>query len=81
SDITSAENFLNSQKNKDPKFRNTGLNDYRLDTLSPAIDIGSLEIINSSEINIMFDLNGNPRTADAGPDLGALEFVTESGKK
>jgi len=81
SDITIAENFLNSQKNKDPKFRNTGLNDYRLDTLSPAIDIGSLEIINSSEINIMFDLNGNPRTADTGPDLGAFEFVSESGNK
>jgi hypothetical protein len=80
-DVTDPENFLNSQKNKDPKFRNVQLNDYRPDTLSPAIDIGSLEVITTSVTDITYDLDGNSRTSDAGPDLGAYEFVPDVSKK
>jgi hypothetical protein len=80
-DISDPEHFLNSWKNTDPKFRHANLNDYRLDTLSPAIDIGSLDVITSSVTDLTYDLDGNPRNIDAGPDLGAFEFVPDLGNK
>ena len=80
-DVTNPENFQNSLKNKDPKFSDVNLNDYRPDTLSPAIDIGSLEVITSSVTDITYDLDGNSRTSDAGPDLGAYEFVPDVSRK
>ena len=52
--------------NEAPQFVDSFLYDYRLDSLSPAIDAGGL-------IGIEKDLAGNPR--DANPDLGAYEYV------
>ena len=56
-------------KNEDPLFLDYQLNDYRIDTLSPAIDIGDKDIAST----VPFDLLGNQRTES--PDLGAYEFV------
>ncbi|HYG15492.1 MAG TPA: hypothetical protein VEC12_07030 [Bacteroidia bacterium] len=52
--------------NNDPKFKNTGLQDFKLDTLSPAHNA-----LNS--IAVSDDLEGTPR--DAQPDIGAYERV------
>lgn len=54
-------------KNFNPLFKDTGANDYRINTSSPAIDAGD------TSINIPFDLNGNLRSGI--PDLGAYEYA------
>lgn len=56
-------------KNEDPLFINHQENDYRIDTLSPAIGYGDPAIASS----IPFDLLGNQRTPL--PDLGVYQFV------
>jgi len=73
----SDQQYINCLKNEDPLFVDYTVNNYRLDTLSPAIDIGSLEVINSSEFELDFDLDGNSRISDNGPDLGAYEFIPQ----
>lgn len=52
-----------------PRFISRVAYDFQLDTLSPAIDAGKMEygLINPN------DLNGNNRTVDIAPDLGAYE--------
>lgn len=54
-----------------PRFVNTELIDFRLDTLSAAKDKGS------TEYSTIFktDLDGNDRTTDGKPDLGAYERI------
>ena len=49
-----------------PEFVDPRLYDYRLDSLSPAVDAGS-------PVGIEQDLEGKPR--DAAPDLGAYEYT------
>ncbi|HOW24636.1 MAG TPA: hypothetical protein PK711_03120 [Bacteroidales bacterium] len=62
--------------NEDPLFTDYTINDYTLDTLlSPAVDAGLMEIITSSLINLVHDLNNNNRALDSAPDLGAYELV------
>ncbi len=56
-------------KNKDPKFLDTDNQDYRIDTLSPAIGQGNPAL----SVSAPFDLLGNPRGQH--PDLGAYQFV------
>ncbi len=62
--------------NKDPKFMNDSISEgdynFQLDTLSPAKDMGSLNIVNQNPV-LMTDFNGNDRTLDQKPDLGAFE--------
>jgi hypothetical protein len=72
-DITDPAYFRECFKNEDPLFTNTLENDYSLDTLSPAIDYGSLDVLNSSLIDISKDILRNSRLPE--PDLGAYEFV------
>jgi hypothetical protein len=64
--------------NEDPRFVNdsalNGKLDFRLDTLSPAKDFGSMEIIGLHPI-LETDYNGNSRIADGKPDLGAFERI------
>jgi hypothetical protein len=75
-EITDPDHFINCVKNEDPLFNDYQEGDYSLDTLSPAIDYGSLEVINSSLIDItsdILDVNRLPL-----PDLGAYEFVPGS---
>lgn len=59
--------------NEDPMFKNTGkdyLYNFRIDSLSAAIDRG----LDSFALDLPFDLDGNSRTADIAPDLGAYEW-------
>lgn len=74
-DISDESFYPNSIQNKDPLFIDYSSFNFRLDTLSPASDIGSYEIINSSLVNLEMDLDENSRMMDEGPDLGAYEFV------
>ena len=46
--------------------------DYRLDTLSPAKDAGSVDFIQDS-IDATYDFEGTSRLEDNAPDLGAFE--------
>ena len=55
--------------NKDPLFHDVEGNDYRLDTLSPAIDRGSEEIA----LDFPEDIRGQSRLPK--PDLGAYEYI------
>ncbi len=71
---TGNEDFFNAiLKNEDPLFLDYDINDYRLDSLSPARKIGDLQI--ASEVP--FDIMGTPRTEE--PDLGAYQFVPGQG--
>lgn len=68
-DLTDATIFENILKNEDPDFLDKTLNDYRLDSLSPAVDFGKQSI--ATEVPL--DIIGNSRIES--PDLGAYEFV------
>jgi len=73
---TADPNDVDCLFNEDPLFTDDSRNDYTIDTIiSPVIDKGSLEVINSSPIDIQYDIDGVDRTADGRPDLGAYEFV------
>lgn len=60
-------------------FKDYFSNDWRPDSLSPVVDFGSYHIHSSAPVVpvsiIEYDLKGDSRINDAGPDLGALEFV------
>ncbi len=70
-DISDSIKFISSFKNSDPEFVDYQINNYELDSLSPAIDTGSFEIANT----VPFDINGINRTES--PDLGAYEWVPQ----
>lgn len=63
--------------NQDPLFKDPGEYDFRLDTLSPAINQGDTATAN----NWPADLLNNSRISDEGPDIGAFEFIPGSGSK
>ncbi len=63
--------FENSVFNKEPLFVNISENNYAIDSLSPARNIGDIEIAKLFPI----DLNDYSRLEDEGPDLGALEWI------
>jgi hypothetical protein len=77
-DISDTEIYLNCQKNEDPLFLDYTKYNFRIDTLSPAIDSGSFEVVNNSQINIDLDLDGNSRISDDAPDIGAYEFIPQA---
>jgi len=62
--------------NKDPEFINDLKNpvDLQLDTLSPAKDAADPEIIVAWP-SLQYDIKGNLRTSDTGPDIGAFERI------
>lgn len=68
-DISDPDMYINSLKNEDPMFVNYQENDLRLDSLSPARNIGNPEIANT----VPLDITGESRTES--PDLGAYEWV------
>jgi hypothetical protein len=76
-DISDETHFNQVVLNEYPRFVNDsvilGELNYRLDTLSPAKDIGSLDIVNAQLEFLGYDYDGNSRTADGKPDLGAFE--------
>jgi hypothetical protein len=65
--------FTACEFNKEPEFIDAYRNNFQLDTLSPAKDIGSRDIITSSVFNLAYDLKGISRLMDAAPDAGAFE--------
>ncbi len=80
-DISDDNFYAACLRNKDPEFVSPAGQDYHLDTLSPVSNVGSLEVISSSPVDVSLDFDGNPRTTDEGPDLGAYEFVPGGGGK
>lgn len=65
--------------NKDPGFMNDSDRyhlDYRLDTLSPAIDAGDEQLLLTYPY-LDIDMSGNFRNADGKPDLGVFERKEE----
>jgi hypothetical protein len=68
--------FVSLIRNVDPGFINDSLSmgdyDFQLDSISPALNAGDINIVNSIP-GLEMDFNGNPRTADGHPDLGAFE--------
>lgn len=77
--FSNEEIYIDCFKSDDLEFVDYYSNNYRLDTLSPATDVGSMEVIDSSQIDISLDLDENSRIIDIGPDLGAYEFVPGDG--
>lgn len=69
--ITNDSRFNACLINPEHLFMDVYISDFRLDTLSPAIDKGSIEISKIAP----FDILGNPRSSN--PDLGAYEFLKD----
>lgn len=59
----------NSPLTVDPVFANSSMNDFTLQSSSPAINTGV-------SVGISRDLIGNPR--DGSPDIGAFEYINSS---
>jgi len=74
-DMTDQEKYLNCLKNQDPLFVDYEVNNFELDSLSPAKNIGNIEIANT----VPLDLKGINRTES--PDLGAYEWIPVIGKR
>ncbi len=69
------DNFEAILRNEDPLFKDYRTNDYRLDTLSPAIGIGDPTIA----VDVPLDILGNVRLNH--PDDGAYQFVPGQEKR
>ncbi len=63
-------NFYDMDPRKDSLFVDIKKRDYSLDSISYAIDLGSLNYARQVPV----DFNGSSRTIDGKPDLGAYEF-------
>lgn len=72
-DISNPNRFRNIIT-ENPKFTDPFALNYELDTLSPAKDIGHIDIASLFPV----DLKGISRLTDKGPDLGAFERVEDS---
>ncbi len=59
----------NNVFNKSPKFISSLKENFRIDSLSPAKNAGNI----TYGSQVPFDLDNNPRTTDAAPDMGAYE--------
>nr|NQU93725.1 hypothetical protein [Bacteroidota bacterium] len=68
-DISDTSNYKSCFKNTNPLFVDYAVNNYHLDSLSPAIDAGSIQIATT----VPFDIDGVSRIES--PDLGAYEWV------
>ncbi len=67
--------FVNCTFNEDVKFVDPRINDFQLDTLSAAINIASVSIINNTIPDITHDRKGISRLIPGPPDLGAYERI------
>jgi hypothetical protein len=68
---TLSSGFENSLFNKDPLFVDIPENNFAIDSLSPAKNIGNIEIARLFPV----DLDNQSRLEDEGPDSGALEWI------
>ncbi len=73
--ISNDHHFIECLQNPRNLFIDIQKLDFQLDTLSPAIDKGSIQIA----LEVPFDILGNPRSIN--PDLGAFEFINDLPKK
>lgn len=71
------QGFENSVFNKDPLFTDISENNFAIDSLSPARNIGNIEIAKLFPL----DLDYQSRLDDEGPDAGALEWIPTYKKK
>ncbi len=71
-DITDPLEFHGTVWNDDPEFIDPTESNFELNVLSPAKDAGAMSIVNAMP-ELQFDVLGNSRVSDAGPDLGAYE--------
>jgi len=71
----SANHYLNSTKNVDPRFKDIDNNYYRLDSTSLAINFGQISITNLNPTILSTDIEEKPRPAPGSPlpDAGAYE--------
>lgn len=76
SDLYSEDDFENTLISKDPRFVDAFKNNFAIDSLSTAKDMGHPEIARL----FPFDLNNRSRLEDSGPDIGAYEWVSDSQK-
>jgi hypothetical protein len=67
--------FLNCSYENDTLFANPWRNNYSLDSLSFAKNMGTMEVINSSSLPLINDLKNNSRTEDMKPDAGCFERI------
>jgi len=75
--ISDQELFPGCIKNQDPIFVDAGVNNMALDTLSPGIDQGSINVINGSPYPSIIDKDILGVSRINSPDIGAYEFVPE----
>ena len=68
SDTSSFKNIINNPE--DQIFINTMMSDFELNETSVARNRGNIQVGNTVPV----DFNGNNRTMDGQPDLGAFEF-------
>lgn len=75
-DSLNLDYFTNTKFNEDPMFLTIKKWNYNfsLDTLSPAKDQGNRALITEFP-ELEFDILGNSRLLDAGPDIGAYERI------
>lgn len=74
---TTNRNYEHIIENEDPGFISIEDYNFRLDTLSPAIDTGDVETGETYSKDIM----NNSRNSDEAPDLGAYEYIPGTGTK
>ena len=74
-DISQTLHFKDLFTPKEFNFKDYYTYDFQLDTLSPAQDKASLEILNKYPQILNNDLNGFSRLNDKSPDIGAYERI------
>ncbi len=72
-DTTKSSDFIHCVYNQAPGFASTVDNLFYLDSTSTSIDRGDYQ----AALDYPLDLEGNSRTADAKPDIGAYEYNEE----
>jgi hypothetical protein len=70
-DTTDPSHFTDNINNEDPKFVSWREYNFHLDSISPAINKGSLAIAEKFRL----DLDMQDRTLDRQPDIGAYEWI------
>ena len=73
-DLETEPRFMECIANENPYFADSVQNFYPDTIISPAVNFGSINVINTSEIDLSTDIEGISRIADDGPDVGAYEF-------
>ncbi len=64
-------------KNQDPMFVDVDNNNLALDSLSPGIDMGSSDVINTSVLPGVIDKDILGISRIASPDMGAYEYIPD----